>query len=240
LKPRLKYANPEGWLAPIYERDPEFAEGLEKLHDAICMADDIADRQMHPEHAASAVWMAIIGMDIMLTRPSYWPRIKKAMGEILAAEKMNLEFVPGQFDLEDDLKKCVARASLIEFYFQALCCLDPSVETKENCEWLRRFKEYCLILDDCEDILSGTFEDLRNCRRNYVVLKYYGEEFYFHWRNSKEDLARKAAEVKAAMKIDPPMDERLKFFVTDPNAEPEEQDLVIFDLGEQNADKPVE
>jgi len=239
LKNELKYANTEGWLAPIYEKDPEFAEGLEKIHDAICMADDIADRQMHPEHASGAVWLALIGMDILVTRPSYWPRMKEALRGILTAEKINLEFVPGRFDPEEDLKLCLTKASLIDFYFQAMCCLDPTVETEENREWLHRFKEYCLIIDDCDDILSGTFEDLRNCRRNYVVLKYYGEEFYFHWKHNKEELARKAAEIKAGMKIAPPLDARLMFFVTDPNAEQDSQSIV-FDLEGKDANQSAE
>lgn len=223
MKHELKYSNTEGWLSPIHEKDPDFAEGLEKLHDAICMADDIADRQINPDYACQAVWMTLIGMDILTTRPSYWPRIKKALMEILEAEKINLRFIPGKDDLEEDLKLCLGKASLIEFYFQALCCLDPDVETKENCEWLRRFKEYCLILDDCADLLSGTFEDLRNCRRNYIVLKYFGHEFYFHWLHNKEELVRKAQEIRDKMEIEPPLDDRLKFFIGESHGNESEQ-----------------
>lgn len=213
MKHELKYANVEGWLDPVYEADSDFAEGLEKLHDAICMADDIADRQVHPDMACSAVWLTMIGMDIMLTRPSYWPRVKKALVGILEAEKQNLQFIPGRNDVEEDLRLNLGKAALIDFFFQALCCVDPSVETEENCEWLTQFKEYCLINDDCEDILSGTFEDLRNCRRNYVVLKYYGEEFYFHWKHNKEELIRKAKEVQQSLQIQAPRDARLKIFI---------------------------
>lgn len=222
MKHELRYANTEGWLAPIYDADPEFAEGLEKIYDAICMADDIADRQAHPDLAYQTVWLALIGMDLMLTRPSYWPKIRGALFEILQAEKEGLKFIPGQKEVEEDLDLCFEKAALVDLFFQALCCVDPSVDTIGNREWILKFKGYCVVSGDCEDILNGSFEDLRNCRRNYVVLKYYREEFYFHWKHNKEELKRKAKEIQAELKIDAPLDERLKFFIGEANDGPKE------------------
>lgn len=213
MKHESKYWNVDGWLAPIRDKDPLFAIGLEKIHGAICMADDIADRQLHPENVSEAVWLTLVGMDILFERPSCWPRIKLALNAILESEKINLNYVPGKYDIEQEIKFCLGKATLIDFYFQAFCCLYPEVETPENLEWINELKEYCLIIDDCEDILSGTFEDLRNCRRNYVVLKYFGPDFYFNWESNKAKLIDKAKELKSSVKMDPPKDKRLGFFI---------------------------
>lgn len=207
-----KYANCEAWLAPVRLFDPEFAEGVEKIHYAICMADDIADRAIHPKEAPDLLWLAIQGMS-KIVNSNYAERIKNVLERILKSEIANLNFIPGTTLIEDDLKVWKTRASLLDLYFEAWCCIDPSIDTVENWEWFEEFKKYVLVLDDCEDIESGSFEDLIQCRRNYIILKSFGYEGYIDWKNKKDRIVEAMRSIKEKTFIENPQDKRLTIFM---------------------------
>lgn len=207
-----KYANCEAWLAPVRLFDPEFAEGVEKIHYAICMADDIADRAIHPKEAPDLLWLAIQGMS-KIVNSNYAERIKNVLERILKSEIANLNFIPGTALIEDDLKVWKTRASLLDLYFEAWVCVDSSIDTIENRQWFKGFKKRVLILDDCADILTGSFEDLIQCRRNYVVLSEYGYDGYMNWKDNKGKIIKAAEKIKLEVSFEDPKDQRLKIFM---------------------------
>lgn len=207
-----KYDNCSSWLAPVRLYDADFAEAVQKVHYAICMADDIADRAIHPKEAPELLWLAVQGISGILNL-TYAQKIKDVLERIFKSEVANLCFVPGMMSLKEDFEIWETRASLLDLYFEAWVCVDSSIDTIENRQWFKGFKKRVLILDDCADILTGSFEDLIQCRRNYVVLSEYGYDGYMNWKDNKGKIIKAAEKIKLEVSFEDPKDQRLKIFM---------------------------
>lgn len=199
------------WLEPLKEKEPQLAEGLKSIHSAIFLADDIADRQTQPDYAAQVLWKTVLGVAELSSSGYFW-QFFRVLQIIYESELANLNFVPGQLPVEEELEIWKTRAALLDLYFEGLKCLDEGIDTETNRAWFEEFKKFVLINDDCEDILSGTFEDLYNCRRNYVVLTKLGIDGYCQWRPQLSLLKEAAQEIKSSLELKEPDDERLKIF----------------------------
>jgi hypothetical protein len=123
-----------------------------------------------------------------------------------------MEFRPGCFDLETEFGIWEKRSSLLNLYFKAWTIVDPTFDTEENWKWLKKFSKFCLIHNDCDDIIDERFEDLHQCRRNYVVFQ-FGTDAYFGWQKIKDQLVSRAKEIKKSLEIEDPSDERMKAFM---------------------------
>ena len=209
----LKYYNCEGWLDPVAKENPGFYKSIEKLHYAMCLADDIADRKLMPHMVSEAVWMSIVGMDLMMDYPKEWQRIRPVLQMILESEKINLNYIPGQNELEKELSFWKTRAALLDFYRACLSCIDPKYNDPDNIAWFNEFKEFCLINNDCQGLIDGDFEDLIQCRRNYVVLKTCGHEGYFDWEVKVSMYQCEAVEILKGLKLSHPKNEEMEIFL---------------------------
>lgn len=208
--PDIKYRNSK-WLNPLRDSHFKLVEGIELMHNAICMADDIADRATDPRYAAGMLWNGIFSTHL-LTGTSEWPKFFQIINQIYRAEINNYNFIPGKFSVDEELKTWATRSSLFDLYYQAWCVAYPEIDTQENREWFEKFKKFSLISDDCADILSEEFEDLRQLRRNYVILKTYGTEGYFGWKSKKMEIMQKAYDIREHLYLEEPQEEKLKVF----------------------------
>lgn len=208
-----KYENTKAWLAPVRLYDEEFAAAIEDIHLAVCLADDIADRKVYPGEVSHSLWAAFNGVGYFVKHPEKWPRILESVKKIYDSEIANQTFIPGALPLEQDLDLWIKRSSLLDLYFSAWCVADPSFDTVKNWKWFEEFKKYVLILDDCCDIEDGTFEDLHQCKRNFVVLTKLGASGYFGFQERIEELKCAAKEVRESLKLMNPEDLRMKAFM---------------------------
>ena len=210
---QVKYSNDKYWLGYVASRDAEFCEAISGLHQAICIADDIADRAVAPYNAVHQLWYAISAMSYFVTYPLKWGKIKPVIERIYKSEQDNQDFVPGKMDVVDELAIWETRSSLLDLYFTAWCVADSTVDTKDNWEWFEKFKLYCLTLDDCTDIESGEFEDARQCKRNYVMMNYNYPDSYTNYEGQKQQLKFKSESIRGSLKLDDPIDSRLIEFM---------------------------
>ena len=208
-----KFENTKKWLDPVKLYDPDFAEAIDHLHMAICFSDDVADRALSSSYSSMALWRAFSGVEYFIKNPEKWPLIQKVLERIYISEENNLKFIPNSRPIEEELIIWETRASLLDLYFQAWCIADNSFDTLENWEWFKDFKRLVLILDDCRDIEDGIFEDVIQCRRNYVVLKEFGFEGYIGFGKDKissfQDASKK---IRESIKIPEPKDNRMNAF----------------------------
>ena len=200
------------WLNALEEEHPTLTQGIRSLHRAICLADDIADRQLHPEHSAELLWKSILGLADLNESGHFWSMFK-VLNRIYDAEVINLSYVPGQFPLEEELELWKLRANDLDLYFEAFCCVMPDLRNEKNEKWFEEFKRYALIHNDCMDIITSAFEDLIRCRRNFVVLTGFGSSGYFNWRDKIDQLKQEAQKVLDGLVLSEPSDERLKIFM---------------------------
>lgn len=207
-----KYKNCGPWMEVVKAYDPGFAVAIGCLHKAICMADDIADRALGTQNVSECLWLGMKGIGRLIDRPLVWHRYENILERIYQSEIDNLKFYPGEKSVEDELKVWIGRAVFLDLYFTAWCCVDETFDTPENWEWYGKLKRHCLILDDCRDIETDTFEDLEQCRRNFVVLRRFGTEGYYGWREKKEQLKQAAREVRESLKLEEPPDKRMMIF----------------------------
>ena len=75
----LKYYNCDVWLQPIKEADEKFYNAVNRIHLAICLADDIADRKLYPDSAVEVFWSTMIGIDTMMEYPEYWKKLRQSL-----------------------------------------------------------------------------------------------------------------------------------------------------------------
>lgn len=208
-----KYENCEEWLAPVKAYDRTLASAVTHIHLAICLADDIGDRAVMPDKASHCLWEAMKTINAFVHNPKAWALLYPVINRIYEAEQRNLTFIPGRDDVEEEIETWFTRASLLDLYFEAACCVDQSLDTKGNRKWFWDFKFYCLAADDCQDLIQGTFEDLRQCRRNIVILRKYGHDGYFGWEKRKDEIKKKAEEFLEGLAVKPPKDKRLEYFM---------------------------
>jgi hypothetical protein len=212
IEASFEYNHPNDvWLEPIRQKNIHLAEGLKLIHSAIFLADDIADRQIMPEMTSHILWQTMLGMAQLIISGDFLPFLL-IFQRVHESELSNLTFVPKQLSIEEELERWKTRSVLLDVYFEGLKRIDGDIDTKQNREWFERFKEFTLIHDDCMDILDGVYEDLNLCRRNYVVLKRFGLDGYFEWKNKVPELISAAQEIKQSLVLDEPADARLKIF----------------------------
>lgn len=200
------------WLTSLQENHPILMNGIRYLRQAICLADDIADRQRSPDYTVAVLWQVILGA-AELKIAGHFESIFNILKKIHDAEVINLDFVPGQFPVEHELELWSLRSSTLDLYFETLCCVYPDIRTEANEQWFERFKRYSLIHNDCMDILTSAFEDLNRLRRNYVILYHFGADGYFQWQSKIDQFKEVAQAVLDQLTLDEPEDDRLKPFM---------------------------
>lgn len=208
-----KHDKIESWLAPVKLYDAGLACAIEAIHASIMLADDIADRAIKPNEVSNSLWEMVLGLNYFIQHPEKWERIHGVMQRIYRSEVNNQTFIPGGLSVEMELEIWKTRADLLDLYFEAWIIADPSFDTDKNREWFKEFKKHVLILDDCRDIETLTFEDLRQCKRNYVVLKTLGPEGYFGWERNAQELSAAAQSIRETLSLAEPEDSRLKAFM---------------------------
>lgn len=207
------YKHPnDAWLEPIREKDESLFNGLKSIHSAIFLTDDILDGQATQIFAIDVLLQATIGC-AKLAESGYLLNFMPILREIYRAEIINLCFYPKQLSIENELVEWRKRSSLLDLYFEGIRSIDESIDTPENRAWFEEFKEFVLIHDDCEDILSGIYEDLKNCRRNYVVLTRFGFDGYENWESKKTELNQAAQEIKSNLILRDPPSDSLRIFL---------------------------
>lgn len=212
--PDIKFRNIE-WLDPLRGIDPQLHLAVLKIHTAICEADNIIDGVGKPEGVASSLKHMIDGLALIHQNQEHFKRIYLTLCRIGWNEMQNVDFNPKEpGDLESDLSVLMGRSSLLDLYFEAFCCVEPSLDSDQNRDWFSKFKDHSLIYGDCEDILSETFEDLRMKRRNYVVLKTFGRTGYEAWEEKKEVLKEEAERIRSELSLEVPKDQRLMVFLS--------------------------
>ena len=209
----IKYLNIL-WLEPLKRVDPNLYEGILKIHRAICAADNIADGVDAPSNVCFSLLDLAEGLSCL--KPEYFCRVQNVLKIIANSEIHNITFDPEKEETAEglDLILVKTRASLLDLYFEAFCCVEPNLDTEENRKWFSKFKEHSLIFGDCRDIINGVFEDLRMKRRNYVVLKAFGRSGYFRWENKKSELQEQALKIRNELSLEVPKDQRLMIFLS--------------------------
>ncbi len=205
--------NIEAWLAPVKLYDEGLAHAIEAIHSSIMLADDIADRATKPNEVSNSLWEMVLGLNYFIEHPEKWPRIHDAMKKVYQSEINNQLFIPGALPADQELDLWETRGDLLELYFEAWVVADSTFDTESNRAWFKEFKRYVLILDDCRDIESLTFEDQRQGKRNYVILKTLGPEGYFGGTQNAEELIAAAQEIRESLTLSEPEDRRMKAFM---------------------------
>ena len=201
-----KYQNNEIFkVIGIY--NVQVGDFVRALNNAICLTDDIIDHKIHTNYVLDI--MAEMFEAMYLAPKDLVEKIRPAVMDCLKSETENLTFIPCQSDKETELAKLYNRANLMNIYFECLCYVDETFDTEDNRKWLEEFKLAALVCNDCKDILEETWEDLIQCRRNYVILKYFDQDMYFKWRENKDKIKTTAQEVMSNFKLINPPDKRL-------------------------------
>ena len=209
----LKYYNCDLWLRPVKEADAKFYDAVNRIHLAICLADDIADRKIYPDSSVEVFWSTLIGVDLMMDFPDHWKRLRPILQMVIESERLNLSYIPGQNLVKKELDFWITRADLLDFYRMALSCVNEDYNKKENLDWFIKFKRFCLIHNDCRGLLEDDFEDLIQCRRNYVVLNELGHDGYFNWQDKVDCIKNAASETLSELVLEPPKNKEMEIFL---------------------------
>lgn len=193
----------------ISDKNIDAAKFLALFDYYICLADDILDHKINPASTFDLLCLNHEIAKIVLEHPKFYRSVSSAYHILLDGEKKDLEFVPGKFPLEQDLSAWAERGFRATIAFDLLCHIDPSFRTEENKQWVLRSQTKGLIHNDVGDILTRTFEDLYQQRRNYVLLARFDSWIYYNWRGREEELIDAARDVKLKESFDIPKDERL-------------------------------
>lgn len=187
--------------------DENLYNNLMNMWGSIELCDDIIDMQVHPSEALNLFNKLSL---CFLTMPEELKhKIEKPLIDTITAEYLNISFIPCKNSNEDELNILKSRANMHKVFFEYLFYVDKSFDTPENREWIKDCMQNNLIGNDCEDILSGRFEDLINKKRNYVILKHFPQEIYYNWREKIEEIIQAAKkEYENNLYISPP-DKRL-------------------------------
>lgn len=187
--------------------DKKIYDNLMSMWLAIEMCDDIIDKQVNPEKALelfNCLSLCFLSMPEDLKQ-----KIEQPLLETITAEFLNLNFIPCKNDNKDELEVLKSRANMHKVFFEYLCYVDKSFDTEENRNWLLQNMQNNLIANDCEDILSGRFEDLINKKRNYVILNNFSQDIYYNWRDRKEEILEAAQKEYQNNLYIEPVDKRL-------------------------------
>lgn len=184
-------------------------EFLKSFNTAICLSDDILDHQIHTDYTVDVLSSMFDALKWASKCSGLTEKIYPLVMEIAESEKLNLDFVPLKNDNETEIKVLFKRASLMKLYFECLCYVDKSFDTKDNRLWAEKFAEAGLIFNDCKGLIDGGFEDLIQCRRNYAILKSFNQDIYFNWRELKDEIIEAAKLILNDNILERPKDERL-------------------------------
>lgn len=194
----------------IVERDEEVYTFISSLDKAICLVDDLVDHATPPVHALQVMVFMKRAMKIASKRPGLYEMVEKTMSELLNAQIHDLSFVPHQKSAQEELQIWMKKANRLTLSFNCLCFLDYKFDTPENRSWILETQTKGLILNDCDDILSGRFEDFHQTRRNYVALSLFDQSIYYNWRDNKAKLIEAAQKLQNTITFSEPMCSELK------------------------------
>lgn len=189
--------------------DERVAVFLSQLVKALTVADGILDRRLRSEAVIDQIVHMFNAMDMAAHMPELFERLRPDFEAMIDTERQCLSFVPGQRSQQEELKILMGRSRIVMLHYEALCHVDKTFDTPGNRKWAEHMAEVALIANDCGDILTGAFEDMIQCRRNYVALTRFDPEIYTTWRSRKDDMVKAAQVVTGELKIDDPEDRRL-------------------------------
>ena len=190
--------------------DEKVAKFLENLIKALTTADGILDRRLRSEAVIDQAMYSFNAMYWAAHMPKLFERLQNDFNAMLETERLSISFVPGRNSQEEDIEIVKGRGRIVMLHYEALCYVDSTFDTPENREWAEHMAEVALIANDCADILEGHFEDLIQCRRNYVALSRFEYDIYTTWRDRREDLVEAAKSVLCGLELKDPPDPRLK------------------------------
>lgn len=190
------------------------SQGMERfasvLDNWILLTDKICDREIGPHNALMAFNLGIGAMYALSGKVSLANRILPHMETLIKGEFEDLRFVPGQNTVEADLTIWAMKAGRLSVEFACACEENPDLDTPENWGWLKDCQEVGLLINDCNDLTSGRFEDLIQCRRNKVLLTKFESDIYHSWRHRSEAIVAVAKEVRETVSFPPPPCDKLK------------------------------
>jgi hypothetical protein len=210
----VKHQNCDQWLNPIMEKRPKLAMALALFHETMTEADNIADGLQPAKYVTDCLWRSMSAMEVLAGEgPEIMNRICERIGHLAAAEQQAVRFdFARAIDVEKDIAINFEKGRVVELFFEAWCIIDPSLDTAENWEWIKHYREFLVIMDDIHDIESDQSEDLINARRNFIALSSFGYKAYQEWENKLSDMQKYANQVKTSFILYEPPCEALSVF----------------------------
>lgn len=191
----------------IKEKNEALAEFYKSLDSMIELADDILDHKKETEF----ILLLLVKIDNILqsvaSNPDFYKTIKNHLNILLSGELFDSNFVPRRCPVEDEISTWKLKWNRMSVAFACLCYSDKQYDTEENWKWIKDTQIKRGIQNDCDDILSATFEDFIQCRRNYVALMRFNMDIYFNWRTRKKELIEKAIEINNGVEIKKPVND---------------------------------
>jgi len=188
-----------------YLMDDAASYVAERLDDAIKLTDGVVDHEFPPETCldvfATMAMLMEVGVSI--------PKLSLELGELIQGEYADLSYMPGSADLSDDIAIWSKKAGRLSVEFAIACGGDKTLDTPENWDTVKSWQIQGLIANDCDDLMTLRFEDLKQRRRNFVLLNKFGPDIYDTWPDRVEEIVNAAMKTYDSISFMKPEDQRL-------------------------------